>query len=429
MKVAFLALGCKVNQYESDAYAAIFRENGAEIGSFDEPCDVYVVNTCSVTNLGDRKSRQMLRRAKKLNPQSVVVATGCYAQTAYNEVSAMDEVDLVIGTALRHRIYELVEAVIRGERPDTQVDIMRQREFEELEAPTSLERSRAYIKIEDGCDSFCSYCIIPYARGPVRSRSLENILNEARRLAENGYREVVLTGIHVASYGKDLKNGLGLIDVIEAVSEVHGIERIRISSVDPRAFTPDFISRAAACEKLCRHFHISLQSGSEAVLKRMNRKYNPEQYLAALTAIRSAMPDCWITTDIICGFPGETEEEFAETLAFVKKAAFGKVHVFPYSERKGTVAAGMPQLPHSVREDRARRLAAEAEAIRAELEEARVGSELSVLLEKTENGLAEGFGKCYIRVHVPTDKDLTGEIKKVRLICRRDGKMIGEICE
>ena len=231
MKAAFAALGCKVNQYEADAYSAIFREKGAEIGSFDEPCDVYVVNTCSVTNLGDRKSRQMLRRAKRLNPSALVIATGCYAQTARAEVEAMDEVDLVIGTALRHRLYELTEAALRGEKPDTEVDIMKEREFEELETQGSSERSRAYIKVQDGCDNFCSYCIIPYARGPVRSRKMKNILAEAERLAGLGYREVVLTGIHVASYGKELRDGMGLIDVIEGVAGVGGIERIRISSI------------------------------------------------------------------------------------------------------------------------------------------------------------------------------------------------------
>ena len=426
MRAAFFALGCKVNQYEVDAYAALFREKGAEIGSFDEPCDVYVVNTCSVTNLGDRKSRQLLRRAKRLNPEALVVATGCYAQTAFAEVSAMPEVDLVIGTAMRHRLFELVDSARRGEAVDTRVDIMKQREFEELETDGSEERSRAYIKIEDGCDSFCSYCIIPYARGPVRSRGMENIEREARRLADKGYKEVVLTGIHVASYGKDLKNGTGLIDVIERVAGVSGIERIRISSIDPRAFTPDFIARAAAQSKLCRHFHISLQSGSAAVLKRMNRKYTPEDYLSALEAIRASMPDCSITTDVICGFPGETEEEFAETLAFVKKAAFARVHVFPYSERRGTAAAAMDQVPHPIREERAARLSAEAEKLKADFEAAMLDHAVRVLFEKTENGFAEGFSENYVRVYVPSAEDMTGEIREVRLTGISEGRVIGE---
>ena len=401
MKAAFAALGCKVNQYEADAYSAIFREKGAEIGSFDEPCDVYVVNTCSVTNLGDRKSRQMLRRAKRLNPSALVIATGCYAQTARTEVEAMDEVDLVVGTALRHRLYDLTEAALRGEKPNTEVDIMKEREFEELETQGSSERSRAYIKIQDGCDNFCSYCIIPYARGPVRSRKMENILAEAERLAGLGHREVVLTGI----------------------------ERIRISSIDPRAFTDGFIRRAAACSKLCRHFHISLQSGSATVLKRMNRKYTPEQYLDTLERIRRAMPDCSVTTDMICGFPEETEEEFAQSTDFARTAAFARIHVFPYSERRGTVAAGMPQVPHQVREDRAARLGRVGEELREKFERGFIGKTVAVLFEQTRNGMAEGFSKNYIRVYVPSSEDLTGGIMQVKITDFRDGRSIGEIIE
>lgn len=429
MKAAFAALGCKVNQYEADAYAALFREKGAEIGDFDEVCDVYVVNTCSVTNLGDRKSRQLLRRAKRLNPNALVVATGCYAQTAYDEVAAMDEVDLVIGTALRHKLYELVEAALRGEKPDTQVDIMQEREFEELETQGSEERSRAYIKIQDGCDNFCSYCIIPYARGPVRSRKIENILAEARRLADLGYREAVLTGIHVASYGKDMKCGTGLIDVIEAVAGIKGIERIRISSIDPRAFTDDFICRAAACRKLCRHFHISLQSGSATVLKRMNRKYTPEAYLDTLRRIRAAMPDCSVTTDIICGFPAETEEEFAQTVEFARKAAFARIHVFPYSERRGTAAARLPQVPHPIREERAARLGKVGEELRECFERDYIGRTVAVLFEQTRDAVAEGFSKNYIRVHVPSSTDLTDRILPVRITEYKDGKVWGEVIQ
>ena len=427
MRVAFLSLGCKVNQYEADACAALFRERGAEIGAFDEKCDVYVVNTCSVTNIGDRKSRQMLRRAKRLNPDALVVATGCYAQTARAEVEAIPEVDLVVGTALRHRICDFVEAALRGEKPDTQVNIMREREFEELNTEGSEERCRAYIKIEDGCDNFCSYCIIPYARGPVRSRPKENILSEASRLAAKGYREVVLTGIHVASYGKDLKNGQGLIDVIENVAKTEGLERIRISSIDPRAFTSDFIARAAACAKLCRHFHISLQSGSAEVLKRMNRKYTPEQYLDTLSRLRAAMPDCAVTTDIICGFPGETDEEFAETLAFAEAAGFASIHVFPYSERRGTAAADMEQLPHKLREERAARLSEVAAVFKAKFEEGHIGDSVNVLFEKTENGLAEGLSENYIRIFVPDRIDLTGEIRGVRITERQGGRVYGEL--
>ncbi len=429
MKAAFTALGCKVNQYEADAYAAIFREKGAEIGSFDERCDVYVVNTCSVTNLGDRKSRQMLRRAKKLNPQAVVVATGCYAQTAYDEVAAMPEVDLVIGTAMRHRIYELTEAALSGKSVDAKVDIMKERSYEELETEGSRERTRAYIKIQDGCDNFCSYCIIPYARGPVRSRSMENIIAEARRLADMGYKEAVLTGIHAASYGKDLKNGVGLMDVIEKTAEIPGIERIRISSIDPRAFTEDFIRRAAQCKKLCRHFHISLQSGSASVLKRMNRKYTPEQYLDILENIRSAMPESSVTTDIICGFPEETEEEFAQTVAFAKKAAFAKIHVFPYSRRKGTAADKMPQVPHNIREKRAAELSRVGESLKESFERSFVGKTADVLFEQNREGYMEGLTGNYLRVYVQSGEELSNQIRNVKITRYADGKLFGEICD
>ncbi len=427
IKVAFAALGCKVNQYESDACAAIFREKGAEIGSFDEPCDVYIINTCSVTNLGDRKSRQLLRRAKRLNPSAVVVATGCYAQTAYDEVAAMPEVDLVVGTAMRHKIYDLVVAVMNGEKVDTRINIMKEREYEELETEGSEERSRAYIKIQDGCDNFCSYCIIPYARGPVRSRGLENIIKEAERLSEKGYREIVLTGIHVASYGKDLGNGSGLMDVIESAARLPKIERIRISSIDPRAFSDDFIARAAACGKLCRHFHISLQSGSASVLRRMNRKYTPEQYLSVLARLRAAMPDCSVTTDIICGFPEESEEEFAMTLAFAEKAAFARIHVFPYSERRGTAAAAMEQVPHSVRNERAARLGALAEEMKRKFELSQVGRTAEVLFEQLKDGCCEGLSKNYVRVYVPSERDMTGEIRRVEIREYRDGRLYGEL--
>lgn len=429
MKAAFAALGCKVNQYEADAYEAMFREKGAEIGSFNEVCDVYVVNTCSVTNLGDRKSRQLLRRAKKLNPNSVVVATGCYAQTAFDEVRAIEEVDLVIGTAMRHRIYELTLAAINGEVENTKVDIMKERKFEEIETDGSRERSRAYIKIQDGCDNFCTYCIIPYARGPVRSRNMENIIAEAKKLAAKGFREVVLTGIHVASYGKDLKNSTGLIDVIEAVAQIDAIERIRISSIDPRAFTEDFISRAAKCEKLCRHFHISLQSGSDSMLKRMNRKYSANEYLQKLELIRRAMPDCSVTTDIICGFPEESEEEFLQTEEFAKKAAFARIHVFPYSERRGTVAAQMPQVPHQIRESRAARLGKIAEELKNDFERSYIGKRVKVLFEQTADGVSEGLSKNYMRVYVESAEDLTDQIRSVEIVAVADGKIMGKIVD
>ena len=426
MKAAFYALGCKVNQYEADCYAKMFSDKGWEIGSFSEKCDAYIINTCAITNVGERKSRQILRRAKKLNPDAIVVATGCYAQTKADEIKNVKEVDLVLGTANRSRITELVEAKLNGENIDLLTDIMKERLYEELECEGSEERTRAYIKIQDGCQNFCSYCIVPYARGPVRSRSIENIVKEATRLSNKGFKEIVLTGISVNSYGKDLKNGHTLKDVIKEVCKVQGIERVRLSSIDPGAFDDEFIELIKNEKKMCRHFHISLQSGSSTVLKRMNRKYTAEEYLETIEKIRFAMPDAGITTDIICGFPEETEEEVRETTEFVKKARFLKVHVFPYSERSGTVAARMPQIDRAVREQRATDLIAVCESIAKEVEDEFIGQDFNVLFEQTRNGIADGLAGNYLRIYINGD-NLDGEIKTVRITERKDGKLFGEI--
>ncbi len=427
MKVSFYALGCKVNQYEIDCYSKIFADSGWEIGSFCEKCDAYVINTCAITNIGERKSRQIIRRAKKQNPDAVIAVTGCYAQTKAEEVKSMSEADVVLGTANRAHICRIVEAKIKGEDIDLLCDIMKERDYEELECEGTAERTRAYIKIQDGCDNFCSYCIVPYARGPVRSRSLENIVPEAKRLAEAGFREIVLTGISVASYGKDLKNGSTLKNVIEEVCKVEGIERVRLSSISPNIFDDEFIDFIANEKKMCRHFHISLQSGSSSVLKRMNRKYSAEEYLDTLGRIRKAMPDSGITTDIICGFPEESDEEFLETMEFVKKARFLKVHVFPYSERSGTVAARMEQVPHNIREERAAKLTALTEEIAKEVEKGFVGQNMEVLFEQTQGEYAEGLSGNYLRIYVKGGDDLTGEIRSVKIKEIKDGKIYGEI--
>lgn len=427
-KVGFLALGCKVNQYETDAYIAMFKEAGFEAASFDEECDIYVINTCSVTNLGDRKSRQMIRRAKQKNPEAIVVATGCYAQVSYEDVSKMEEVDLCIGTSLRSEIVELTKRVLNGEDINAYVDIMKVRQFEELECESVTERTRANIKIQDGCDNFCSYCIVPYARGPVRSRKLDSIIKEAERIASLGFKEVVLTGISVASYGKDTKE-CKLIDVIEKVCETPGIERVRLSSIDPVAFTDEFIARLAAQKKVCDHFHISLQSGSDAVLKNMNRKYKTAEYLDMLNRIRSAMPDAGITTDIIEGFPMETAENFEETKAFVRKAGFSKIHVFPYSERRGTAAAQMPQHPMPLRESRAKELSIIAEELKDSFEKSFVGRQVEVLFEQTKNGFTEGLTKNYLRVFVEGDETLHDKCRTVEILSYDNSKLHGRVVE
>lgn len=425
-KVGIMALGCKVNQYEADAYAAMFREKGFTVGSFDEVCDIYVINTCSVTNLGDRKSRQMIRRAKKQNPLAKVVVTGCYAQVSYDEVNKMEEVDLCLGTSLRSQIVPLTEKVINGEDINAFVDIMKERQFEELEAESVTERTRANIKIQDGCDNFCSYCIVPYARGPVRSRRLDSIIKETERIASLGFKEVVLTGISVASYGKDTKE-CKLIDVIEKVCEVEGIERVRLSSIDPVAFTDEFIERISKLSKVCDHFHISLQSGSKSVLKNMNRKYTPEEYLDMLERIRKVMPDVGITTDIIEGFPLESEENFEETKAFVQKAKFSKVHVFPYSERKGTAAARMPQHPIPERERRAKELSLITERVQKEFEEGFVGKRVEVLFEQVKNGFSEGHTKNFLKVYTEGNEAYTGLCKIVEITKYENNRLYGRV--
>lgn len=425
-KVGFLALGCKVNQYETDAYTAMFKESGFDVGSFDELCDIYVINTCSVTNLGDRKSRQMIRRAKKQNPEAKVVVTGCYAQVAYDEVKGMPEVDLCLGTTLRSKIVELTKKIMNGEDVDAYVDIMKVRQFEELECESVTERTRANIKIQDGCDNFCSYCIVPYARGPVRSRRLDGIIKETKRIASLGFKEVVLTGISVASYGKDTKE-CKLIDVIEKVCEIDGIERVRLSSIDPVAFTDEFIDRISKLDKVCDHFHISLQSGSSAVLKNMNRKYTAEQYLDMLERIRKKLPDAGITTDIIEGFPMETEENFEETKLFVKKAMFSKVHVFPYSERRGTAAAMMPQHPIPLREKRAKELAHIAEELQGEFEKGFVGKTVEVLFEQVKNGLSEGHTKNFLKVYTDGDENLVGRCMGVEILNYENNRLYGRV--
>lgn len=427
MKVSFYALGCRVNQYEIDCYAKMFQDAGWEIGAFSEKCDAYVINTCAITNVGERKSRQIIRRAKKNNPNAVVAVTGCYAQTKAEEVKNMVEADVVLGTSRRAEIVKCVEAFLRGEDISLMEDIMKKRLYEELECESASERTRAYIKIQDGCDNFCSYCIVPYARGPVRSRNIENVIKEAKRLSEKGYREVVLTGISVASYGKDLADKKKLQDVIKAVCEVEGIERVRLSSISPGAFTDEFTKFLAGEEKVCRHFHISLQSGSSTVLKRMNRKYTADEYLETLNKIRALMPDAGITTDIICGFPEETDEEFSETMQFVKKAQFLKVHVFPYSERSGTVAAQMPQIPHSIREARAGQLIKLTDKISEDVEDSFIGECVDVLFEQKKGVFTEGLAKNYLRIYVKTEEDVIGEVKKVKITERKDDKLIGEM--
>ncbi|MBS7196434.1 MAG: tRNA (N(6)-L-threonylcarbamoyladenosine(37)-C(2))-methylthiotransferase MtaB [Eubacterium sp.] len=415
-KIAFITLGCKVNLYDTEAMAELFTEKGYEVVDFEEYADVYLINTCTVTNLGDKKSRQMIRRAKRINPNSVVVATGCYAQVASEEVAKIEGINIVIGTKNRSEIVETVENYVDENGVVNNVsDIMGEKEFEPLQISRLTNRTRAYIKIQEGCNRYCTYCIIPYARGPIRSRKPEEVIEEVKKLAENGFKEVVLTGIHVASYGLDLGN-ITLADIIEKVHSVNGIERIRFSSMEPLAIDDDFVARMAKLPKVCDHYHLSLQSGCNRTLKRMNRKYNAEQYAEACERLRNAFPNVAITTDIIVGFPDETEEDFKESLAFAKKMKLDKIHTFPYSPKKGTPAAKMKnQISGDVKSQRSKEMIALSDKMNIDFLNNNIGKTVPVLFEDMENGFWQGHTTNYIKVLVKSDENLNNKIVDVKL--------------
>ncbi len=424
MKVSFYTLGCKVNQYETEAVENLFTEAGYSIGSFDDICDIYVVNTCSITHVGDKKSRQILRRARNRNRDAVIIAMGCYAQSMGEKLIKETGIDIVMGTDKRK---EIVENLKNHKKGNLTKKLENDISYEELDAGKSSERCRAYIKIQDGCNNFCTYCIVPYTRGRSRSRKYENIINEARRLS-NDYSEIILTGVDVSSYGLDL-NEKRLIDVIEGICEIEKVKRVRISSIDPRAFSDEFIDRISKLDKLCRHFHISLQSGSNGVLKKMNRHYTTEKYLKILSKIREKMPDAMITTDVITGFAEETENEHRETVEFIKKARFLKVHVFPYSERSGTIASKREQIPKNIRDIRAKEVSIEAEKISSDIIKNETGKIHSVLFEAEKNGYFEGLTKNYMRVFVKSDTNLTGKIKNVEIVGVKNKKIFAKVLD
>lgn len=417
-KVASHALGCKVNQYESEAIAELFAEKGYETVGIDDWADIYIINTCTVTNFGDKKSRQLIRKVKRQNPEAIVAAIGCYAQTAPDDIKKIDGVNLIIGTKGRSDIVELVESY----SPDMGVlctvgEIAKERVFERLSINKLTDRTRAYLKIQDGCSQFCSYCIIPYARGPIRSRDPEDIADEVKTLAANGFKEIILTGIHVASYGKDLK-GTSLLDVIKQVQRTEGIERIRFSSVEPNLMTREFVSGLAAMDKVCGHFHLSLQSGCDRTLKRMNRKYTSQEYENAVNLVREYFPDAALTTDIIAGFPGETEEDFEESISFAKKIGFLKIHAFPYSPKRGTPAAVMEnQIQNSVKNERTARLIELSDTMGSEFIGKFYGKIMPVLFEREvcEN-FYEGYTSNYIRVIAESERDIQNKILNVKIL-------------
>ena len=426
-KAASFALGCKVNQYESEAIAELFAEKGYEIVGIDEEADVYVINTCTVTNFGDKKSRQLIRKVKRQNENAIVAVVGCYAQTAPQELVKVEGVNLVIGTKDRAQIVEMVENYRTENGVENHVsDIMKERVFEPLSIQKLANRTRAYLKIQDGCSQYCSYCIIPYARGPIRSRDPQDVIAEVKRLAENGFKEVVLTGIHVASYGKDRKD-TSLLEILRQVHAVEGIERIRFSSIEPNVVTEEFAKAIAEMPKVCDHFHLSLQSGCDKTLKEMNRKYDTEKYRQAAAILRKYLPEVALTTDIIAGFPGETEEDFQASYDFAKEIGFAKIHAFPYSPKKGTPAAARKdQLLNAVKAERSHRLIELSDKMADDFIQAYVGKEVEVLYERAVGeGVYEGHTTNYIKVQATSEKDLTNVICRTKITKAEDEELFG----
>lgn len=428
MKIAIYTLGCKVNQYETQAMEQELRRRGHEIVAFTDAADAYVVNTCSVTAVSDQKSRQMLSRARRAHPDAVVAVCGCYPQTHVEDVRKLD-VDLIAGTGDRMGFLDLLEQEAETRRPMEAVDrAFDRRAFEVLPAGGLGGRTRAMLKVEDGCVNFCSYCIIPYARGPIRSLPLETAAERVRELADAGYREIVLTGIEISSWGMDFKNGRSLIDLIEALSAAAPGLRLRLGSLEPRTVTEDFCRRAAALEGLCPQFHLSMQSGCDATLKRMNRKYDTARYLESVELLNRHFDRPAVTTDMIVGFPGETEEEFSASLGFIRKCGFAQMHIFPYSIRPGTPAAEMEQVAKAVKEERAHRAAAVAEEMRGAYLAGCVGQVYPVLYEQPKDGKFSGHAPNYMEVLVERG-DLHNRVLPTKITGVEGLALLGELLE
>lgn len=433
-RAAIVTLGCKVNQYETDAMYGMLKEAGVTMVDPKEAADIYIVNTCSVTNMAERKSRQMLHRAKKKNLDVVVVAVGCYAQVGKEELSKDTNIDLIIGNNKKKDLIHILEEHM-GEKESAAesievIDIAHDQEYESLHVEQLKEHTRAYIKVQDGCNQFCSYCIIPYARGPVRSRAKDDVVREIKELAHNGFKEIILVGIHVASYGVDLGDTT-LESLIMDVDKIDGVERIRLSSIEPMTLNQEFIDSIKDSKKLCHHFHISLQSGCDETLKRMNRKYTTAQFKGIVDGLREAFDDVAITTDIMVGFPDESDEEFNKTVEFVRNIKFADAHVFQYSQRRGTPAAKRPnQISPDVKEKRSKIIIAETQKTRDEFINRFIGKTMRVLFEQpAKDGLFEGKTDNYITVHAPSDIDLNDQFRNVLLERNENGIVIGKIVE
>lgn len=433
-KVAFCTLGCKVNQYETNAMTEQFVSEGYEIVNFEEIADIYVVNTCTVTNMADKKSRQMLRRVKEINSKAILIAVGCYVQVAKEELEKIAEIDLILGNNEKKDILKYIEEL--NEKRQVVTDVIHNPEFSEFGLVTYTEKTRAVIKVQDGCDRYCSYCIIPYARGRVRSRRPENIVEEITEIAKNGIKEVVITGIHLASYGKDFKKEYRLIDLLEEINQIEGIKRIRLGSLEPTLMNEDFIARLSKLEKVCDHFHLSLQSGCNETLNRMNRRYTVEEFEKGTTLLRKFYPKVALTTDVIVGFPGETDKEFEETYEFLKRIKFYKMHIFKYSPRKGTKAAIMPnQVDGNIKEERSRKLIKLSDENEVEYNREYIGKEVEVLLEdehiENKKRYIKGHTTNYITIKVELeekDNDIKYEntVRTVKIINLDGIELIGK---
>ena len=427
MRVAIYTLGCKVNQYETQAMEQELTRRGHTLVPFEDTADAYIINTCSVTAVSDKKSRQMIRRAKGRNPGAVVAACGCYVQTHTDEAESLG-IDLVGGTGERMKFLDLLEQAAADRRARVLVDeALRRRDFEVLPAGGQARRTRAMLKVEDGCVNFCTYCIIPYARGPVRSLPLEQAVAQTRRLREEGYREIVFTGIEISSWGHDFKDGSSLIDLLEAVSAAAGDMRLRLGSLEPRTITEDFCRRAARLPNLCEQFHLSLQSGCDETLRRMNRRYDTARFAESVHLLRAYFDRPAITTDLITGFPGETEEEFAQTLDFIRACDFARMHIFPYSIRPGTKAAEMEQIPGPVKEERAARAAAVAAELHRAYLQGCVGQTYPVLFEQRKDGCAAGHAPNYMPVEVQTQEDYHNTVRHVKITGVVNDILMGEV--
>ena len=416
--VSFYTLGCKVNQYETNAMEQQFIKNNYEIVENTQKADIYIINTCTVTNMAERKSRQMLRRVKEINPSAVLVVCGCYAQVAKNELEQISEIDIILGINEKNEIVQIVENYMekmaeqdkRSQEAEID-DVSKQKEFLDFGDVTYTEKNRAVVKVQDGCNMFCSYCIIPYARGRIRSRKIESVVSEIKKIAKEKIKEVVITGIHVASYGKDFDNEntskkIRLIDLLEAINKIDGIDRIRLSSLEPTIVDEEFATRLSKLDKICDHFHLSLQSGCDETLKRMNRKYTTQIYRDAVATLRKYYPEASFTTDVIVGFPGETDEEFAKTYEFLKEIDFYRLHVFKYSPRRGTVAEKMPnQIDGNKKEERSNKLIELSNSMENKHNQSYIGKTVKVLFEEFEDGFFKGHTTNYMMVKVAGEEE------------------------